>query len=157
LQLVAVKTKTSKRPIKLPAELFSVMKRRNIRQKEEQLAAGTEWKGNPDNLVFTTMIGTPLEPRNVHRQFKSILTKAEVEEVRFHDLRHTCATLLFANKTPGKQVQELLGHSRLSTTMDIYVHTDEGTREDTASRLDSIFGSPTPETEQPQAKTNTAA
>jgi integrase len=82
LQLLPLKTKSSTRPIRLP---------------EQHLAAGPDWQGNPDNLVFTSLRGTALEPRNVVRNFKTMLAKAELPDAKFHDLRLTCAT--FSSRT----------------------------------------------------------
>jgi site-specific recombinase XerD len=114
--------------------------RRRARQKEEQLAAGPDWQGNPYDLVFTSLRGTPLEPRNIVRGFKVMLAKAGLPDAKFHDLRHTCATLLFKNGAHPKQVQALLGHSRVGTTLDIYTHVDSSTLDDTANRIDAILG-----------------
>jgi integrase len=97
LQLLPLKTKSSTRPIRLPEQLLAALKRRRARQKEEHLAAGPDWQGNPDNLVFTSLRGTALEPRNVVRNFKTMLAKAELPDAKFHDLRHTCAT--FSSRT----------------------------------------------------------
>jgi integrase len=139
LQLLPLKTKSSTRPITIPDRLLVALKRHRIRQKEEQLAAGPEWRGNAHNLVFISTIGTSIEPRNMVRQFKVLLAKAGLGDAKFHSLRHTCATLLFEHGAHPKQVQALLGHSRISTTLDAYTHVVQSTRDDTASRIDDIF------------------
>jgi integrase len=140
LQLLPLKTQSSARLISLPERLIAALKRHRVRQKEEQLAAGPEWCGNVNGLVFTSIIGTPAEPRNVVRQFKSLLTKAGLGDTKFHNLRHTCATLLLKDNAHPKQVQALLGHSRISQTLDTYSHIVPGMLDDTADRIDAILG-----------------
>jgi integrase len=140
LELLPLKTESSARAIRLPEHLFAALKRRRTCQKEEQLAAGPDWQDNPHDLVFTSLRGTPVDPRNVVRMFKIALAKAGLPDVRFHDLRHTRATLLFKNGAHPKQVQALLGHSRVGTTLDIYTHVDSSTLDDTANRINAILG-----------------
>ena len=140
LQLLELKTKSSIRTITLPERAIVALKRQRVRQMEERLAAGSDWQGNPDNLVFTSRRGTPVEPRNVYRQFQVLLEKADLPIARFHDIRHTAATMLFENGASAKQVQALLGHSRVGTTLDTYTHVTPATLDDTAARIDSILG-----------------
>jgi hypothetical protein len=70
--------------------------------------------------VFTSTIGTPLDDRNVRWAFKQLLTAAKLPKIRIHDLRHMCATLLLAQDVHPKVVQEILGHSQISLTLDTY-------------------------------------
>src|SRR5207253_265955 len=89
-------------------------------QSEERLAA-KRWEDH--DLVFCTSVGTPLSPSNVaRRSYKPLLTRAGLPEVRFHDLRHTAASLLLAMGEHPKVVQELLGHASITLTMDTYSH-----------------------------------
>jgi integrase len=74
-------------------------------------------------LIFATRVGTPVNPENlVKRSFKPLLTRAGLPEIRFHDLRHTCATLLLGRGVHPKLVQELLGHATIAMTLDTYSH-----------------------------------
>ena len=74
-------------------------------------------------LIFATTIGTPINPENlVQRSFEPLLKKADLPEIRFHDLRHTCATLLLGRGVHTKIVQELLGHATIAMTLDTYSH-----------------------------------
>ena len=92
-----------------------------IRQLQERLAAGSDWKDS--GLVFTTSIGTPIEPRNLTRDFKRILRKAGLpKSLRLHSLRHSTASLLLAQNVHPRVVMELLGHSQISLTLDTYSH-----------------------------------
>jgi len=140
LQLLPLKTKSSIRTITLPVRAIAALKRQRVRQIEERLAAGADWQGNANGLVFTSRRGTPVEPRNVYRQFHVLLEKAGLPIVRFHDIRHTAATVLFEDGASAKQVQALLGHSRVGTTLDIYTHVTPATLDDTAGRIDLILG-----------------
>ena len=74
-------------------------------------------------LIFASQSGTPLNPENlVKRSFKPLLKRAGLPEIRFHDLRHTCATLLLSRGVHPKIVQELLGHATIAMTLDTYSH-----------------------------------
>jgi len=75
------------------------------------------------SLIFATSVGTPFNPENlVKRSFKPLLKKAGLPEIRFHDLRHTCATLLLGRGVHAKLVQELLEHATRAMTLDTYSH-----------------------------------
>jgi site-specific recombinase XerD len=77
--------------------------------------------------VFPSSVGTPLGARNLQRHFKAALERAGLPKTtRFHDLRHTCATLLLRQGVHAKYVQELLGHASISITLDTYSHVIEG-------------------------------
>lgn len=83
------------------------------------------WEDN--DLVFPSSVGTPLRRGNLTRRFKKLLSTASLPtEVRFHDLRHTCATLLLSQGFNAKFVQELLGHATISITLDTYSHVLPG-------------------------------
>jgi integrase len=89
-----------------------------------------------DDLVFTTSIGTAIEPRNLSRHFEALRDKAKVRRVRFHDLRHSCASLLFELGVPLRMVMEILGHSQIGTTSDIYTHVMPAQYREVADALD---------------------
>jgi integrase len=74
-------------------------------------------------LIFTTDTGSPINPSNLRqRSFAPLLKRAGLPHMRFHDLRHTCATLLLSQGTHPKLVQELLGHATIAMTLDTYSH-----------------------------------
>jgi integrase len=139
--LVAAEPKTdrSRRALFLPDVVLRGLKTHRKRQLEERLAAGSYWHDRA--LVFTSSRGTPLEPRNLFRAFKKLLGKAELPDVRFHDLRHSTASLLLAQGVPMRAVMELLGHSSISTTADIYSHVMPTMMRDVAEKMDAILGS----------------
>ena len=92
-------------------------------------------------LVFASGVGTPINCHNLlHRSFKPLLENAGLpHSVRFHDLRHTCATLLLGKGVHPKLVQELLGHSKVSITLDTYSHVLPGMSDRTASAMDDAL------------------
>ena len=94
--------------------------RRSARQAADRLAAGPGWRDS--GLVFTTATGTGIEPRNLNRHWYGLRTRAGLPSVRFHDLRHTCVTLLLDAGVPPHIVQAIAGHSGIQVTMSIYAH-----------------------------------
>ncbi len=141
-QLRATETKSdgSRRSIALPDSVVKVLKSHRARQAEERLAAGTEWLDTM-GLVFTTATGRPIEPVLLHREYKVLLEKAELpKSTRFHDLRHSAASLLLAQGVPPKMIADLLGHSRIGITMDLYGHILPAMRRETADVMDQILG-----------------
>jgi integrase len=132
------KTDRSRRSLFLPDGVLSAMKAHRLRQLQERLAAGSRWQDR--GLVFTSRIGTPCEPRNLFRGFKTLLREAGLPVIRFHDLRHSAASLLLAQGVPMRAVMELLGHSSISTTADIYSHVMPAMMRDVAEKMDAILG-----------------
>lgn len=115
------KTDRGRRCLFLPPLVLDALKRHRVRQLEEKLKAGPAWQDH--NYVFCTSIGTHLNPtRDMLDQLKALLKKAGLPDIRFHDLRHSMATALLALGTNPKIVQEVLGHSAISITMDVYSH-----------------------------------
>ena len=92
-----------------------------------------------NNLVFSTPIWNYLNESNVRKTFKRILKKCNLKELRFHDLRHTFATRLFENGVPPKTVQTILGHSDISTTLNIYTHVMKDTKDKAIDKLNFLF------------------
>ncbi|MDX3234894.1 site-specific integrase [Streptomyces sp. ME03-5709C] len=121
LALTAPRTRRSERPVPLPAVCVDALRRRRDLQMEERHAARERWQAS--GLVFTTRLGTPIEPRNLNRHFYPIRERLGLD-VRFHDLRHTCVTLLLGVGVPPHIVRDIVGHSALDVTMNIYAHAD---------------------------------
>lgn len=97
------------------------------------------WKDH--DLVFTTGVGTPVSRADlITRSFKPLLRRAELPNIRFHDLRHTCATLLLGKSVHVKLVQELLGHSTIAVTVDTYSHVLPGMGDGLADTMDEALG-----------------
>jgi site-specific recombinase XerD len=94
------------------------------------------------DYVFCTLTGTHLRPNHVVDEFKKLLKKAELPDIRFHDLRHSAATLLLSLGVHLKVVQELLGHTQISMTMDIYSHVLPGLQQDAVGKLNTLLTRP---------------
>ena len=117
-------------------------------QEERRRQLGAAWEGQ--ELIFCTDRGRPLGWRDVDRDFKRRLAKAEVKAIRFHDLRHTNATLQLEAGIHPKVVQERLGHSDISVTLDIYSHVMPTLGREAAQRLDAMLDDdPTREGDNP--------
>ncbi len=106
-------------------------------QVEERLASGEEWKES--GFVFTTPEGVPLEGTTVTRHFHRHLDPAGLEQRRFHDLRHSCATLLLVQGVSPRVVMDVLGHSEIAMTMNTYSHVVPELRRDAADRMEELL------------------
>lgn len=138
LRIQAPKTRRSRRTLPLPPQVITALRAHRARQAKERLAAGSSWADN--DLVFTTALGTPIEPRNLNRHFYSIRAKAGLPDVRFHDLRHTCLTLLLSLGTPPHIAQAIAGHAHIDVTMMIYAHTGMKEQTEALRKLGEAFG-----------------
>jgi integrase len=115
------KTRRGRRQINLTPRTVSTLKAHHKKQQEEKIKLTGLYKDH--GLIFATRVGTPINPENlVNRSFKPLLERASLPEIRFHDLRHTCATLLLGRGVHPKLVQELLGHATIAMTLDTYSH-----------------------------------
>lgn len=100
------------------------------------MAAGEDWQEY--DLIFTTSIGTPIHPRNLLRDFKELLQDAGLPAIRFHDLRHTNASLLLNQGKPVITVSRSLGHANASITLDIYGHLISSMQNDIGDMNDDL-------------------
>jgi integrase len=107
------------------------------RHVEERLLAGPAWRDH--RLVFTTAQGKPLDARNAVRAFHGLLRRAGLPDMRVHDLRHTCSSLLLAQGVHPRFVMDLLGHAQISLTMDTYRTVLPALTQDVADRTQSIL------------------
>ncbi len=130
------KTKSSRRALPLPAVVVDALRAHRAAQLQERLASAV-WID--DTLVFTTGIGTPLEPRNVLRSFHALCDRAQVRRVRIHDLRHAAASFMLLQGVDMRVVMGTLGHSRLATTSDLYTHLLEPVQRAAADRMDDLL------------------
>jgi len=129
------KTKRSRRTIVLPAFGVAALRKHRTRRLEERLTAGWQETG----LVFTTADGKPLHYSTVTKGFQRLLRLAGLPRQRFHDLRHACASLLLAQGVQPRVAMELLGHSQLNTTMNIYSHVIQDAQRDAAAKMDAAL------------------
>lgn len=138
LQVSEGKTASSTRKLPLPATLAEALTRQRARVDKERAELGEEWQEH--DLVFPSEVGTPIEPRNLLRHFKGVLRRVELPEtVRFHDLRHSCATFLIAQGVHPRVVMEILGHSQISVTMNTYGHVLPESQQDAVGKIDMLL------------------
>ena len=90
--------------------------------------------------MFPSTIGTPMDTRNLTRHFNKALGKACLSRIRFHDLRHTCASLLLAQGIHPRVVMEILGHIQFSLTMNTYSHVIPELQQEAADQMDALLG-----------------
>jgi integrase len=130
----------SRRTLNLPRACVSGLLEHRALQEQERLLAGSRWREG--DYVFTSGIGTPLEPRNLERAYGQILALAGLHHIRIHDLRHTAATLLLTQGVHPRVVMELLGHSQIPITMNTYSHVVPALRKDAADQMDAALKTP---------------
>jgi integrase len=141
LVVQATKTHRSSRTLEMPAFTRDLLREWKRQQATERLAAGPAWdsEGKWPDWVCTQTNGHPLSPEQLNGDFAELLITASLPAIRFHDLRHSTATLLLEQGTHMKWVSELLGHSQIGITMDTYSHVTPGISKEVASKLDAIF------------------
>ncbi|WP_273000758.1 tyrosine-type recombinase/integrase [Hydrogenibacillus schlegelii] len=133
------KTAKGRRPVELPPMAADALRQHRKQQVEERLLAGPAWQDRW-GLVFTTSIGTPINPSNLRsRSFRKVLQRAGLPPIRFHDLRHTHATMLLAAGVHPKLVQERLGHSTVAITLDVYSHATPAMHRQVADTVEQLL------------------
>ncbi|MFC2055875.1 site-specific integrase [Chloroflexota bacterium] len=105
-------------------------------QSLDKALAGKRWKNK--DLIFRSRVGTPQSPSNLLKEFKALLKNADLKKIRFYDLRHTAASLMLNHGVPVLIVSKLLGHSKPSTTLDIYGHMIPIMQDGVASLMDDL-------------------
>lgn len=120
LTILPTKTRASERRIALPTECVHSLKSHQERQEAERKGAEVSWKDS--GLVFVTPTGGPIDPANMTRRFGRLLDRAGLRRIRFHDLRHSTATLLLEQGVDLVVIKELLGHAHIGVTAGVYAH-----------------------------------
>ena len=131
------KTETSRRNIVLPQFVIEVLKQHRTTQLEARLKAGVTWIDR--DLVFPNAHGDFLLPTTLASQFARLLKDVGLPHMRFHDLRHSAATLLLSMGVSMKVVQELLGHSNFSITANVYTHVLPSMQQEAMDKMDAFF------------------
>jgi integrase len=133
----------------MPALVVQALTEHRNRQAQDREIAGAEWVET--GLVFTTATGRHVEPRNLSTAFRRLLGRSGVRSIRSHDLRHTCATLLLARGGSPRVVMDVLGHSQIAVTMNIYGHVIPVMQQSAADEIDAALAdqetAPSPEEE----------
>lgn len=134
----STKTDKSRRTLHPSDPTLEALRAHRRKQQEERLRVGPEW-GDLD-LIFTTETGNPIDPSNVRRSFLRVLAAANLPTIRFHDLRHSCATYLAANGISARVAMEQLGHSEIRTTLEIYSHVMPEMKEEAKRAIQNTIG-----------------
>jgi integrase len=136
-QFVEPKTPRSRRMIAMPTSIVNALKEHHSRQQAEKAEAKEHWTEN--ELVFATPHGKPIDPTRVSKQFHLHLARAGLPQRRFHDLRHSCATLLLVQGVSPRVVMDVLGHSQIAQTMNTYSHVIPELRRQAAERMEDLL------------------
>jgi integrase len=131
------KTKAGKRPISLPPFLVEMLKEHKDRQEAQRLKVGEKWENK--DLVFPDLHGGYFNPRYLEKTFKKIIIESGLPEIHFHDLRHSAASILLSMGINIKVIQELLGHSNISITLDTYSHLLPTMQDEAVNLWDQLF------------------
>lgn len=138
LTLCEPKTAQSRRTVELSRKAIAALREHRTGQLKERLATGSEWHDN--DLVFANATGGPLDPGGVSAGFRVALSRADLPFVRFHDLRHTAATLCLLSGVHVKYVSEMLGHTSVVITLDTYSHIVPTMHGIAARAMDELLG-----------------
>ncbi len=145
-----LKTQASNRTLPLLPEIEKMFIERKTEIEHNKEVFGRSYNYQYINYVFVDDIGDIVDPNLVTNRFRKILQKNNLKHIRFHDLRHSCASLLVASKIPMKNIQEWLGHSNFNTTADVYSHLDYTAKYESANAISSAL---TKTIKQPSEKT----
>ena len=126
------------RSIRLTRKATSALREHRKHQLEKRTGRPGPWEDQ--GLVFPSGVGTPISGGNLTRAFKIMLGPAGLPETRFHDLRHTCATLLLRQSVNPKYVQDPLGHADISLTLNVYRHVLPDMGDAAAGAMDAALG-----------------
>lgn len=140
LQRVKLKTKKSRRVLPLPEVLERALQGWKLIQASEEQAAGKGWGGNKLGLVFTTRNGKPIEASTINRTLLVLAQRCGLRPLHPHALRHSCATFLKALGVEMIVIRDILGHSQISVTADIYTHVLAPELREAIKRMDAVMG-----------------
>ena len=133
------KTKSSLRSLPLVSNIREKLLALREQQKENRRVCGNCYSKKYDGYVFVDAMGNIFNPRSVTANFSKLLEQNGLRHIRFHDLRHTLASILINQDVPLLNVSTFLGHSDLSTTANIYAHLDKSKKQESADVISSIF------------------
>jgi integrase len=131
------KSRAGRRSIVLGPDALDKLHQHRERQQQERLFFGESWQES--GLIFPSLRGTPKDPTDLRREFKALVAGAGLPGIRFHDLRHTAATLMLQQGIHPKVVQERLGHSSISITLDTYSHVLPNLQVEAAEQLEELI------------------
>jgi integrase len=139
LQFTETKTPKSRRTVPLPQYAVRALRTHRVKLLQVRLAAGPDRSDDGHDLVFSNRTGGPIEPACLRRAYQRLLATAGLPAIRFHDLRHSAASLMLAQGVPLKTIQEILGHSSIAVTAGFYAHLGEQLKREAADAMDRVF------------------
>ena len=134
-----LKTKSSYRSLPLVPFIKELLQKEKANQEEMQKVLRKAYNKKYLEYVCVDAVGDILKPQYVTEHFALIIERNHLKRIRFHDLRHSCASLMLANDISMKEIQEWLGHSNISTTANIYTHVDSESKRKSANIIDNVL------------------
>ncbi|MFY0544943.1 site-specific integrase [Brevibacillus sp. H7] len=141
-QIIEPKTKNSVRKVAMPPSVIPEEKALKVQSVKDRMQSGELWEGGEHFFVFSSYNGKPLYPSSVKTWWSRFIKRNALRYIRFHDLRHTSATLLINKGVHAKIIWERLGHANILTTMNIYGHALRSADQEAAKHFDSLFETP---------------
>lgn len=138
LQTTELKTLRSRRTVPLPSFVVEALREHWELQEKERVELAERWPQT--EFVFTTPIGTPIEPRNCTRIVQDQCERAGLRRVRLHDFRHGCVSVLLGLGVPPRTVMEIVGHSTIEMTMNVYAHVSLDEKRSALDKVGQLFG-----------------
>ena len=148
------KNKSSRRTYPLIPFIKERLLEAKKQQDENKRLCGRSYNKENIGYICVDAVGDLIKPNYVSCTFPKLLAKNNLRHIRFHDLRHTCASLLLANGIPMEQVKEWLGHSEISTTVDIYGHLQFATKRNSAAAMERDIVQPFMQMQSPETGTD---
>ena len=133
------KTKASHRTLPLVAPFEELLYRMKADQERNRKLCGGVYCTKYLDFIYVDELGERIKPNYIPQHFSIVIKNNGLKKIRFHDLRHSCASLLYANGVSLKEIQEWLGHSDISTTSNIYTHLDYSTKISSANAILNVF------------------
>ena len=131
------KSEKSRRTVDLPAACVAAFRKHKDRQDQERSLAGSRLKET--EFIFTSTIGTPIDDRKILKEFNALMTAAKLPKQRFHDLRHACISLLGAQGVEVKVIADIVGHSDIRLTQNVYQHVYREAKRDAANQMNDLL------------------
>jgi integrase len=135
-----MKTESSRRTLPLLPDVEEILLKHKAKQEAYQKQFRRGYSRKYLNMICVNQLGELLKPNYITARFPEVLKKYGLRSIRFHDLRHTCASLLVGQNINMKVIQIWLGHSNMSTTADIYSHLDSNAKSEAGRAIDGLLG-----------------
>jgi integrase len=148
------KTKSSFRSLPLVKPFEELLLNLKTEQEENRKVCGKMYCKDYLQYIYVNELGERIKPNFITQNFAIILKNNNLKKIRFHDLRHSCASLLYANGVSLKEIQEWLGHSDISTTSNIYTHLDFNSKISSANAIIGVFPGQTQEVNSQNQEVN---